>query len=853
MKVEYKIFILAVLVGACVWVAHGALDYYFTPGEGSFWDLLLLNVPAHEMYARSLFLVTCAVLGLVAAGYARRRRLAVEALRQAAMEKNAILNSMDEHVVYQDKSHRIVWMNKAAADSLEGSGDEFVGRTCYELWQQRDAPCPDCPVRAAIETGQPQEGERTTPDGRAWRVAGSPLRDERGRIIGAVEMKEDISARKKAEETLRHYQRAVEGSADFIAGVDRDYRYFLANEAFLEYHRLSREEVIGRTAPELLGESVFEKDIKPHVDRCLEGRTVQYELLHSGPDGQEHNLEITYYPLRGDGPQPTGLVSVMRDITGRKRAEEALRVQRDFAQNLVDTARVVVLILDREGKVVRFNPFAQELTGYSEKDVVGKDWFATFLPDGDRPRVEDVFRAVMSGEPARGIVNPILARDGRHILIRWYNSLLRDAQGEVIGVLSIGNDITEIREKEEQLRQAVKMEAIGRLAGGIAHDFNNMMAIIRGYADLLAKSVSDEQQQEDVGKIRTAAGRAAGLTKQLLAFSRRQVVQPRTIQLNDVILGMDSMLRRVIGEDVELTTVAAKRLWPVTADPAQIEQVILNLVVNAREAMPDGGKLTIGTANATLGKSRAARLPDVAPGKYAVLSVSDTGVGMADEVKAHVFEPFFTTKEVGEGTGLGLATCYGIIKQNDGHIEVESEPGKGATFRLYLPRSLAPAEKAGAEARPPVGRLREGRETILVAEDEEPVRQLIVRVLREAGYTVLETANAREALPLGEHYEGPIHLLVTDVIMPGTGGKDLAARLTEKRPDMKVLYISGYAGPLSLGREPGLDGAVFLAKPFSPGELTRGVRKALGRRGRKASGPSGSGAGPRAGEKLPKS
>ena len=731
MKVEYKIFILALLVGACVWVAHGALDYYFKPGEGSFWDLLLLNVPAHEMYARSLFVVTCAVLGLVAAVYARRRRLAAEALRKEGQEKNAVLESMAEHVVYQDRNHRVIWMNKAAADSLEAPADQFVGRPCHELWGQRDTPCPGCPVKVAMETGEPHEAERTTPDGRAWLVRGSPVKDERGRVTGAVEV--------------------------------------------------------------------------------------------------------------------TG------EITGRRRAEEALRAQRDFAESLVDTARVVILILDGEGKVVRFNPFAQELTGYSEEEALGKDWFATFLPDDDRPRIQDLFRTIMSGVPARGIVNPILARDGRRILVRWYNSLLRDAQGNVIGVLSIGHDITEIREKEEQLRQAVKMEGIGRLAGGIAHDFNNMMAIIRGYADLLAKSVSDEQQQEDVGKIRTAAGRAAGLTKQLLAFSRRQVVQPRTIQLNDVILGMDSMLRRVIGEDVELNTVAAKRLWPVTADPAQIEQVILNLVVNAREAMPDGGKLTIRTANATLGRSRAARLPDVAPGKYAVLSVSDTGVGMTDEVKAHVFEPFFTTKEVGEGTGLGLATCYGIIKQNDGHIEVESEPGKGATFRLYLPRSRAPAEKAGAEALPPAGRLREGRETILVAEDEEPVRQLIVRVLREAGYTVLETANAREALPLGEHYEGPIHLLVTDVIMPGTGGKNLAARLTEKRPDMKVLYISGYAGQLSLGQEPGLDGAVFLAKPFSPGELTRGVRKALGRRGRKASGPSGSGPGPRAGEKLPKS
>ena len=853
MKTEHKIFSLAVLIGAFMWAGHGALEYYAMPREGlSVWDMLLVGVSPHELPARLLFMVSCVVLGFVAARYARRRRLAANALREAEKERNAILDSMPEHVVYQDKSHRILWMNKAAADSLGGSADEYTGRVCHELWQQADTPCPGCPVTQAVETGQPHKSEMSTPDGKAWLVSGSPLMDERGRIIGAVEMTEDITARKKAEETLRHYERAVEGSVDLVAGVDRDYRYFLANEAFLKYERRSREEIIGRTAPEVLGESVFEKDVKHHVDRCLEGQIVRYEMVHDGPDGQSHNLEITYYPLRGDGPKPTGLVSVIRDITDRKRAEEALRVQRDFAQNLLDTAQVIVLVLDREGKVVRFNPFAQELTGYSEKDAVGKDWFATFLPDDARPQIEDLFSAVVSGETARGVVNTILARDGRRILVRWYNSLLRDAQGEVVGVLSIGNDITEAREKEEQLRQAVKMEAIGRLAGGIAHDFNNMMAIVQGYADLLGRSVSDDLQREDVAKIRTAASRAADLTKQLLAFSRRQVVQPRTIQLNDIILGMDSMLRRVIGEDVELATIAAERLWPVTADPSQIEQVILNLVVNAREAMRGGGKLTIRTANATLGRAQAARLPDVAPGQYAVLSVSDTGVGMTDEVKAHAFEPFFTTKEVGEGTGLGLATCYGIIKQNDGHVEVESEPGKGTTFRVYLPRRREPAETVEQELERPEESLTGGRETILVAEDEEPVRQLVVRILREAGYTVLETANAREALPLGEHYAGRIHLLVTDVIMPGTGGSDLAARLVASRSDMKVLFISGYADQPSLGQGLKVHDGVLLAKPFSPGELTRAVRRALGGSDAEGTGLGGAEGVTRASEKLPR-
>ena len=392
--------------------------------------------------------------------------------------------------------------------------------------------------------------------------------------------------------------------------------------------------------------------------------------------------------------------------------------------------------------------------------------------------------------------------------------------------LAMAHDITKRKSVETQLLQAQKMEAVGRLAGGIAHDFNNLLTAIFGSSDLLLEDLTvDDQRRADVEDIKKAAQRAAALTRQLLAFSRKQVLALQVLDLNALIADLEKMLRRLIGEDIEFRTILTSDLGAVRADPGQLEQVIMNLAVNARDAMPQGGKLTLETANVDLDAAYAQAHAPLAPGRYAMLAVSDTGIGIDAQVKAHIFEPFFTTKEKGKGTGLGLATVYGIVKQSDGSIWVYSEPGQGTTFKIYLPRVEAAAEPPAPKPMPPASV--RGSETILLAEDEEAVRNLMRRVLEAHGYTLLVAADGQEALRLADGHKGPIHLLLTDIVMPNLGGRQLAERVVSARHATKVLYLSGYTDDAIVHHgvlEPGI---AFLEKPFTPQGLARKVRELL--------------------------
>jgi signal transduction histidine kinase/ActR/RegA family two-component response regulator len=410
-----------------------------------------------------------------------------------------------------------------------------------------------------------------------------------------------------------------------------------------------------------------------------------------------------------------------------------------------------------------------------------------------------------------------------------------DADNEVIGSVRIHTDITERKRAEEtrakleaQLRQSQKMEAVGTLAGGIAHDFNNLLTAIMGYSGLALDELSpDDPRYNDIQGIQKTAQRAADLTRQLLAFARRQVVEPRVLDLNELILNMGKMLHRLIGEDIELVTLPGPNPGLVKVDPGQFEQVLVNLAINARDAMPNGGKLTIETANVILDLDYIREHAEVIPGEYVMLAVSDNGVGMTEEVKFHIFEPFFTTKEVDRGTGLGLATCFGIVKQSNGHIWVYSEPGQGTTFKVYLPR--IDEEKPDFPFRhKEFGDLPRGSETVLLVEDEESVRELAARMLRQQGYKLLEAANGNEALQLVQKQpDERIHLVVTDVIMPQMGGKALTDQLKTMRPDIKVLFISGYTDKAVVHHGLLESGIAFLQKPFSPQMLVRKVREVL--------------------------
>jgi two-component system cell cycle sensor histidine kinase/response regulator CckA len=504
---------------------------------------------------------------------------------------------------------------------------------------------------------------------------------------------------------------------------------------------------------------------------------------------------------------------------------------------LIEASPLAIVTFNPDGVVTMWNPAAERIFGWSENEALGTR--LPFVPAEKQEEFLALRRRALGGEV---FTEPELHRrraDGSPIVVSVSTSPLRRPDGTIYGIMSILMDVTERKAAEESrarlsiveeqlLRQSEKMEAVGRLAGGVAHDFNNLLTAISGYSDLLLHRLPDSSTlRRDVEEIRKAGDRAAALTRQLLAFSRRQVLEPKVLDLNAVVARMEEKLRRTVGGNVELSTDLSPSLSRVKADPAQIEQVILNLAVNARDAMPDGGRLSIATADAELSPAYAAAHAEVHPGPHVLLSVSDTGQGMSDEIQAHLFEPFFTTKERGKGTGLGLATVYGIVQQSGGHIRVNSAADRGSTFLIYLPRVEAPEDSAPGADLPLLPRPSPGTETVLLAEDEEVVRGLAREILVGNGYKVLEAGNGREALLLSEAHRGGIDLLLTDVQMPKMSGRELGEQIRVLRPGLKVLYMSGYTDDPILRIGIMEAGIPFLQKPFTADELARKVREVL--------------------------
>ena len=509
------------------------------------------------------------------------------------------------------------------------------------------------------------------------------------------------------------------------------------------------------------------------------------------------------------------------------RLYEEARGTRDFLRSIAEHSPAGIVTTDVRGRITYWSPRAEELLGYRPAEVLGRPVSA--FQRGGLDAARALMRRLREEERIREHEAEILASDGRWVECRFALALLRNAAGEEFGTLAILEDTTEHKRLEAQLRQAQKMEAVGRLAGGIAHDFNNLLAVIMGHSDLI-KSVlrKGDALAHDVEQIRRASERAATLTRQLLAFSRRQFLQPQVIDLNTLVGNLATMLRRLIGEHVQLELRLDADAGRVSADPGQIEQVVMNLTVNARDAMPQGGRVVLETAPVVLDQAFVTAHPGSTPGAHVRFSIHDTGCGMGPDVLSHLFEPFFTTKEPGRGTGLGLSTVYGIVKQHRGYIGVASEPGHGSTFSVYLPRVEA---KPAAERVVPREPLRPGgRETVLFVEDEVALRDLMHRVLTKGGYTVLAAGDGLEALALVEEHKRPIDLVVTDVIMPRMNGPELASRLRARDPGIRLLYVSGYTADQlrSAQTDLGAD-ATLLPKPFTSDGLLRRVREVLDR------------------------
>ncbi len=512
----------------------------------------------------------------------------------------------------------------------------------------------------------------------------------------------------------------------------------------------------------------------------------------------------------------------------RARERQALRRHERLVREIIDANPSLIFVKDWEGRFVLVNQATAEIYGTTVDGLVGKT-DADFNPNAEEVAhfLRDDREVMASGRPKFVPEEPVTNPHTKQT--RWFQTIklpLRLPGEEAVTMLGVATEITERKLLEEQLLQSQKMEAVGQLAGGVAHDFNNILTAIVGYSDLLAAELGDNaQQREDIEEIRKAARRAAALTRQLLSFSRKQVLEPRIVDVNGVVLNLDKMLRSLMSENIELETQLAEDLDAARVDPNQLEQVIMNLAINARDAMPDGGTVTIETANATLGEDYAAKHVSVIPGVYVMLAVTDTGCGMTEATKARIFEPFFTTKPAGRGTGLGLSTVYGIVKQSGGNIWLYSEPNKGTTFKIYLPAVDALPEDIGKAA--PVEAERQGSGTVLVVEDDEQLRRLTHRALAAQGYEVLEADRGRSALDAARRHEGPIDLLVTDLVMPDTNGPKLAETLRAARPGLRVLFMSGYPDGAIVHHGMLEAGVAYLAKPFTTEAITRKVREVL--------------------------
>ncbi len=562
------------------------------------------------------------------------------------------------------------------------------------------------------------------------------------------------------------------------------------------------------------------------MEQVILGRKSLLFFTHRLANGELRDVEVHSAPIVLQGRKV--LYSIVHDISDRKKAELALmageeryrRLSREF-QALLDAIPDNLVSLSPDLKIRWVNSVTSRVLGKDMSELAGESccgsWYGRTDPCEECPARE----CLRSGKPESGLAG---SPGGRMFEVRAVP--IRDENGTVVSVVEVGRDITELKLMEERLLQAHRMEAVGRLAGGVAHDFNNLLTVITGFADLLlSRMKEDDPRRKETEEIRKAGNRAAALTRQLLAFSRRQVLRPVVVDLNRVVQELETMLRRLIGEDMNLETSLDAGLGRVKVDPGQIEQVIVNLVVNARDAMPGGGKVTVRTGNVFTESAVEWGEGTVPPGAYCLLEIADSGCGIDPEAIGSIFEPFFTTKEMGKGTGLGLATVYGIVRQSDGHILVASEPGKGAVFRIYLPRiEEIPAEAAAA---PASAHPAFGNETVLLVEDSEPVRGLVREILEQKGYNVMETSDGADALRVCSGHEGPIHLILTDVVMPGMSGGELCARLTPLYPGVKVLYMSGYTDDAIVHRGILDPGTAYLQKPFTADALAAKVREVL--------------------------
>jgi two-component system, cell cycle sensor histidine kinase and response regulator CckA len=717
--------------------------------------------------------------------------------------------------------------------------NQVIGQDLYKYFGTSDPEFPPIAAHRRALDGKTVTFETTWTE-HTFHVHVEPLHNQGGAVVGTIGIALDVTDSRIAEEALRESEARkgaiLESALDCIICMDHQGRVTEFNPAAERTFGIPRAEILGR---ELASKIIPARQRDKH-------RAAMARYMNSGV-GEALGERIETTGLRADGSEfplelavtrigttdPPSFTAYVRDITARKRSEQALRDSEEALRNseerfrsLVQNSSDIMTVLDGEGVIQYESPSISRILGYRPEELIGKSILSFLHPD-EEALVADLLRdeAGATNNIVRRVEARFRHKDGSWRTLECIgNNLLQHP--DVGGIVVNSRDITERKHLEQQLLQSQKMEAVGRLAGGIAHDFNNLLTVINGQAEVqMHRSPRDSPAHRAAAEIQQAGTRAAALVKQLLAFSRRQMLCPTVLDLNAAMVDIGKMLPRLIGEDIDLVMMLDPKVERVKVDPVQIEQIVMNLAVNARDAMPRGGKLVIETSNAELDEAFCQQHAGARVGKFAMLSVSDSGEGMDPETQAHIFEPFFTTKGKGRGTGLGLATVYGIVKQSEGYIQVESALQCGAVFRIYFPAVEGQSQPA---VQPQAARVTPGgKETILLAEDEEPVRMMVQEFLQSHGYTVLRAADGLEALGICEQYSEPIHLLLTDVVMPRMGGRELAERMALLRPDLPILYISGYTDDVAVRHGAADRKAAFLSKPFTLQSLALKLREVL--------------------------
>jgi len=734
-----------------------------------------------------------------------------------AEECLVVFDTVDDAYVRFDSEFRLTFANLAAQRFLDGNRTEFFGKALDDRSPQISGPPLGDAYRRAMSARSSVTLENYCETERKWySITASPDADG-----GIVVRFSDITDRKQANrESEELYRRLFELESDAIILVDRESgRLLAANKAATSLYGYSREELLSMNRTDLSAEA------DKTVEATMNMRTFIPLRWHRKKNGTIFPVEISgsYFEFKGRSV----FVSAIRDITNRKLIKEALEKSEEKFSKAFHSNPAAIVITDLTDRCyVEVNHTFEHLVGYRREEIVGHTWAE--LPLWTDPKLRDSAVAHLMREGSIRNWECRFRRKNGNEGTGLLSAELIEVDGKLCAITSTV-DITERIHLQNQLGQAQKLESVGRLAGGVAHDFNNLLTIINGYADLLLKALpADHPLHSYAHEICKAGAHAVGLTGQLLAFSRKQVIEPSALEVNTIVNDTVGMLRRLIGEDIYLTTSLDPLAGKVMADGHQLHQIIMNLAVNARDAMPDGGRLNIATTNADVAQSDLAAHPDARAGKYVVMSVTDSGVGMDQETLQHAFEPFFTTKERGKGTGLGLSTVYGIVRQSGGWIDAWSEVGRGSSFKIYMPRiEVGPATPEPEAAVNPCS-LRGGGETVLVVEDQEAVRELTKTVLEAYGYHVFEATNGDEALAFVQQHPDEIHLLLTDVILPGMNGKDLSERLRRLRPSLKVLFTSGHTAEVVGRRGVTERDFAYLPKPVSPETLVAKVREVLG-------------------------